>query len=491
MLSRGKTGAKSGFLLHISSLPSRYGIGSLGEQAYKFIDFLRLSGQSCWQILPLTPIGEGNSPYKSPSCFAGEILYIDIDFLVRDGLLDPSDLPEDGEYSKTDYDYARLIKLPLIKKAADKLNTKNPAFLRFLKANEWWIDDYALFMAATDGGSLPLTNLEEPLLYRMPQALQRLRKEKSEEIKFYKISQFLFYSQFFELKTYAQKCGISLIGDIPFYVAPDSADVWKSPDNFKLGRDLTPTAVAGVPPDIFSNTGQLWGNPIYDWDFQRKTSFSWWKRRLSFNASLYDIIRIDHFRAFASYYTIPFGARDARCGSWEKGAGINFWQSIEASLGRLNIIAEDLGGDEPDVKRLIEDTGFPDMKVMQFAFSGDNSSQFLPKNYDKNCVCYTGTHDNDTVLGWYSMATAKERVAANRLLPHMENAPISIRMIAAAMRSKAELVIIPMQDWLSLDSTARMNTPGTKLGNWEWRINEDYYDEKFAKTVKLISNGRN
>lgn len=491
LLRAKKPKNESGILLHISSLPSKYGIGSLGEQALRFIDFLRKSGQRYWQLLPLVPIGEGNSPYKSPSCFAGEILYIDIDFLVRDGYLEPADIPDDFETSKTDYKLAAAIKLPLIKKAAENFNTKSPAFMKFARENEWWLTDFAVFMAATSGGNKPLLSLEDGLKYRLPAPLEAFRMKHRDEIKFYKISQFFFYSQYFELKKYAAKCGVRLIGDIPFYVSPDSADVWKSPDNFKLGRDLTPVQVAGVPPDIFSSSGQLWGNPIYDWDFQRKTGYSWWKKRLSHCARLYDVIRIDHFRAFASYYTVPFGAADAKSGTWEKGVGLHFWETLSEECGGLKIIAEDLGGEEPEVQKLIADTGFPNMKVLQFAFSGDSTNPFLPKNYDRSCVCYTGTHDNDTVLGWYASATNKERLTANRLLPHIENAPISIRMISAAMRSKAELVIIPMQDWLSLDSEARMNTPGTRTGNWEWRIPPDYYNDKFAETIRSLSRGRN
>lgn len=493
MLSRVKKAKReSGILLPLSSLPSNYGIGSLGIEAYRFIDFLRKSNQKYWQLLPLVPLGEGNSPYKSTSCFAGELLYIDLDFLVRDGLLLPEDLPKQDFTGKIDYEAVKNAKLPIIKKATEHFNVRNSDYARFLKANSEWLNDYALFMAITEcEKTASLSEISRPLKFREKNALEDFKEKHKAEIRFHKIGQYLFYTQFFALKAYANANGIKLIGDIPFYVSPDSSDVWKSPENFKLDSELKPTLEAGVPPDIFSSSGQLWGNPVYDWDYQRENEYLWWQKRLAFCSKMYDVIRIDHFRAFASFYEIPANSPNAKNGEWKKGPGIEFWDIIVKKIGRLDIIAEDLGGEEKDVKDLIALTGFPNMKVLQFAFSSDTDNDFLPENYNTNCVCYTGTHDNDTVLGWYAGATSKERILFNRLTPFIDGASVPLRMINAAMKSKARLVIIPIQDWLCLNSDARINTPGTKNGNWEWRMNADAITDRLIRVIREYSRGRN
>lgn len=492
MLLRGKfRGGQSGILLHISSLPSRHGIGTFGEEAFRFVDFLRQSRQRLWQILPLVPVGEGNSPYKSTSCFAGEILYIDLDFLIRDGLLDPDDLPETDFPQNVDFDAVREYKIPILKKAVRRFNTRRTDYVKFLRENDVWLEDYAVFSAAAEHfGSECLLDFDESIRLRMPAAMEEFCDSHLEEISFYKVAQFLFYSQYFALKKYAEKNGVKIVGDIPFYVAFDSADVWKSPESFKLGRDMTPVLVAGVPPDIFSETGQLWGNPIYDWEHHKKTDYLWWKRRLAHCKKLYDIIRIDHFRAFASYYTIVYGSPDAKSGTWEKGVGLSFWKSIYKKLGSLSVIAEDLGGDEPDVQQLVRDTGFPNMKILQFGFDGDPQNSHLPRNFERNCVCYTGTHDNDTVLGWYSALENWQRNIVNQSLPESSK-PIPIRLISAAMGSRADMVIIPMQDWLCLGGEARMNTPGTSTGNWMWRMPDGVLTDELCTTVRQITKGRN
>ncbi len=479
---------ESGILLHITSLPSPYGIGTLGKEAYSFVDFLRQTGQRYWQILPLCPIGEGNSPYKSPSCFAGETLLIDLDFLVRDGLLLPDELPKQSDSTRVNYHAVRQMKKPLLKKAAERFNTRKIDYLRFIKQNDYWLEDYAVFMTVFDvTDATGIENFEEGLKYRQPMALENFKSAYRYEIEIHKILQYLFYSQYFALKHYAAKNGIRIIGDIPFYVSLDSADVWKSPDNFRLGRDMTPVQVAGVPPDIFSRDGQLWGNPIYDWDYQKRTNYSWWKRRLEFCTKIYDVIRIDHFRAFADYYSIPYGAQNARSGNWEKGAGLAFWNVMNTKIGKMRIIAEDLGGETPEVEQLVADTGFPNMKVLQFGFSSDLQNKFLPRNYHKNCVCYTGTHDNNTALGWFNNATAHERIMFTRHIQASGLNEPSLQMIWLAMRSRANTVIVPMQDWLCLDETARMNMPGTKIGNWEWRMPKDSLNEELILTVKHLS----
>lgn len=487
MRSRDKR--ECGVLLHISSLPSPYGIGTLGKAAYDFVDFLSLAGQHYWQILPLVPLGEGNSPYKSSSCFAGEPLLIDLDMLCHDGLLEYDELPHERAADTVDYEAVRSYKMPLLRQAAGRFDTRSSDYRAFIKRNAWWLDDYALFAAILESGCDSLYSMPDELKYRIPSALEEFKLIHRRSIRFHKIVQYFFFAQYSQLHRYAKKCGIRIVGDIPFYVSLDSADVWTDPDEFRLGRDFTPVRVAGVPPDIFSNTGQLWGNPIYDWEHQRRTGYGWWKRRLEYCAELYDVLRIDHFRAFESFYSIPYGAGDARGGIWEKGPGMGFWNSMSDILQDMQIIAEDLGGEEPEVEQLIEDTGFPNMKVLQFGFDKDLQNRFLPRNYNRNCVCYTGTHDNDTSLGWWNSATAHERLLFSRLAPE-HRLLVPLRMIAMAMRSRAKMVIIPMQDWLCLDTDSRMNTPGTLKGNWQWRMKADALDEKLLKTVKELCRYR-
>lgn len=482
---------ESGILMHISSLPSHYGIGSLGTEAYRFIDFLKKSRQTYWQILPLCPVGKGNSPYSSVSTFAGEILFIDIDMLIDDGLLSPSDIPECDFPKSIDYKRVREFKLPLIKKAAARFEIKDRDFKKFRQKNAYWLHDYALFMSIKDVyGNKSFAALHDGLKYRLPSEIEKFKLKHADKLLFYEIAQYFFFKQYMGLKAYAEQSGIKIIGDIPFYVQYDSADVWSKPYNFKLGRDLTPVLAAGVPPDIFSENGQLWGNPIYDWDFQRTTGYKWWKKRLSHNAELYDIIRIDHFRAFADYYTVPYGAENAKSGKWEKGVGLQFWKSVMEDIN-TEIIAEDLGGETPEVERLIRDTGFPNMKVLQFAFNTDLSNHFLPKNYQKNCICYTGTHDNDTTRGWFEKATERERLMFSRLVPADKSHSAVFSLIAYAMSSKAKTVIIPIQDYLQLDSADRLNTPGIETGNWEWRLPKNALTDDLTATVRRLSDGRN
>lgn len=483
---------ESGILLSITSLPSEYGIGTLGLEAYKFIDFLKKTNQTYWQILPLCPVGKANSPYCSQSTFAGEIMLIDIDMLIEDGLLTTEDIEDICFLKNVDYKKVFKFKLPLLKKAADNFDKTLREFLIFKEENKYWLKDYCLFKAIKDhfnGSSFNSWDYE--LKYRFPDAIKNFEETHQNEISFYEITQYFFYNQYFKLKNYAKKNHIKIIGDIPFYVSFESADVWSNPDCFKLGRDMTPVLIAGVPPDIFSEDGQLWGNPIYDWEFQKRSAYFWWRQRLSHNSKLYDVIRIDHFRAFADYYTIPFGAENAKQGKWEKGMGMDFWKIVKPSYEGSEIIAEDLGGDTAEVKKLIQKTGFPNMKILQFAFDSDLKDPFLPKNYNKNCICYTGTHDNDTTLGWYEKATPKERLLFSRLVPpDISNSPV-LSLISFGMKSKARIVIIPLQDYLNLPSNDRLNTPGTENSNWEWRFEKNDITEEIAKTVIRLSKGRN
>lgn len=492
MLSRDKSEKRySGVLLAVSSLPSNYGIGSFGVKAYEFISFLRDSKQRFWQILPLCPVGEGSSPYKSNSTFAGEILYIDIDFLVRDGLLKREDIPEYDFQQNVDYNAVSSFKIPLLKRAASNFDLNNRNYKSFLKISEFWLNDYALFETALDiYHAKTIADLPEGIKYRLPHSINEFMAHHQNEINFYKITQYFFYCQYYELKRYANQNGVKIIGDIPFYVAPDSADVWGNPDDFLLDSNFRATAVAGVPPDIFSSEGQLWGNPIYNWQNMRENEYRWWLSRLRFCIDMYDIVRIDHFRAFANYYQIPSG-KSAIEGMWVKGEETRFWDKVQQVLGDINIIAEDLGGeDDPMVMDLLKYTDFPNMKILQFGFTGDTENTFLPQNYPYNCVCYTGTHDNDTSLGWYNKATTKERVIFNTLIRNNANC-VSHDMIRALSKSNSMLCIIPMQDLLCLDSSARMNTPGTIGGNWVWRMSDDDINNENAKLLKKLTKERN
>ncbi len=486
---RSKDKGDCGVLLHISSLPSKHGIGTFGAEACRFADFLSETGQKYWQILPLVPLGDGNSPYKSSSCFAGEILYIDLDLLVDDGLLEAQEIEWEESYGRVDYNETRKFKIPLLILAASRFDITDHDYKTFLKQNAFWLEDYAVYACMQAEFGEHFYRLPEELRLRFPVALENYRRTRADELRIYKVTQYLFYKQYLSLKKYCNKRGVSIIGDIPFYISLESAEVWQNPDNFRLGRDFTPVSVAGVPPDRFSDTGQLWGNPIYDWDYHKKTGFSFWKKRLKFCSKLYDALRIDHFRAFASFYTIPYGAPDAKNGAWEHGPGAGFWRAVEKDCGDLLIIAEDLGGEEPDVEKLLSEVGFPNMKVLQFGFDGDMQNRFLPRNYNRNCVCYTGTHDNDTVLGWYENAGVKERVFFESAISSKET-EISLKMIDCAMKSRAGLVIIPMQDWLCLGEDARMNTPATVIKNWEWRMSRDIDYESLKETFLRICKGR-
>lgn len=492
MLSRdNKTAKECGILLSVTSLPSDYGIGTLGKEAFEFVDFLKKCGQSYWQILPLCPIGKGNSPYCSEGAFAGEILLIDIEKLINSGLLSDSDI---GEYSftkNTDYNDVREFKLPLLKKAVKNFNADDSDFKQFKRENAFWLQDFCLFSAIKESESTAeFYNWNDGLKYRRSEELEDFKASHHKEITFFEITQFLFYSQYKALKAYANSKGIKIIGDIPFYVSLNSADVWSNPDVFCLNRDMTPRLVAGVPPDIFSSEGQLWGNPIYDWEYLRLGGYSWWKKRLLHTAGLYDVIRIDHFRAFADYYTIKYGAKNATEGEWIIGEGMNFWNPVKPLLENTEIIAEDLGGETPEVEALVKDSGFPNMKVLQFAFDSDLSDPFLPHNMNENCVCYTGTHDNDTTLGWLEKATEKEKLLFSELVPKDKSGSDVLSLISFGMKSKARLVIIPLQDYLELDSDSRMNTPGTPLHNWEWRFKKGDLSQSLCDIIIRLSSYR-
>ena len=482
---------KSGILMALSSLPSNHGIGTLGTEAYRFIDMLCETNATYWQMLPLVPLGAGNSPYKSPSCFAGEPLYIDLDFLARDGLLSYADITDTEFPEKVDFDLARRYKMPLIRMAAENFDTENEDYKIFLAENEFWLAPYSVFMTALKVFGTSHTG-------DLPAYIKRRRGEdycdfldfNKREIELQGIIQYFFYAQFFELKRYAESKNILLIGDIPFYVSEDSADVWANPENFLVDDDLKPKLVAGVPPDYFSEKGQLWGNPIYDFDFQKNDNYSFWIKRLAFSFRLFDVVRVDHFRAFADYYCIEAGRQDAMSGEWKIGPGLDFWKIAHKKIPGMAIIAEDLGVMTKAVDDLINDTGFPNMRVLQFAFSGDPYNPHLPSNYIENCVCYTGTHDNNTTLGFIENALPFETDMINRLFPESDEFPRPLNLIKAAMDSPADTVIVPIQDYLMLGEEYRMNIPGVPSGNWAFRVKKDYITEELKKRIKTIATKR-
>ena len=489
MLLKDKFKNNSGVLMHLSALPSRYGIGTLGYEAYRFVDFLKSSGQKYWQFLPLVPLGEGNSPYKSSSCYAGEILYLDLDLLVLADLLKSDEIPEDPfiDGERVDFKAVKEFKLPLIKKAVSRFKCESEDYKRFIKDNAFWLESYAVFAAMLDFYNTDsILDLPINLRKRDKKATEKFKAENAEAIRFYTVSQYLFYAQYYDLKRYALKNGISFIGDIPIYVSLDSAEVWTTPQNFLLNKDLTPKLVAGVPPDVFSKFGQLWGNPIYDWDYMKKDNFSWWRGRIRRCMQMFDVIRIDHFRAFADYYTIKYGAKDATEGKWVDGPQMAFWDKINEDFDHINIIAEDLGEYTENVGNLLRDTNFPNMRVLQFAFSGEATNSHLPQNYNGNCVAYTGTHDNDTTLGWYQSASDEERNLADSLFPASEDLPVPLNFIKAVLSSDSKIQIIPIQDWLMQDSDARMNVPGVPTGNWGYRVKKNDLNSDVVDRIKYV-----
>ena len=472
----------------LASLPSDHGNGDLVSSSFKFIDFLSDSGVDCWQLLPLVPLGKGNSPYYSVSCYAGEPLYIDLKELAKDGLLSISDI--DYKYNKDyiNYDEVREKKYYYLFKAFKSFDSENRDFIKFQKENEFWLEDYAVFCtAAEEYGHLKF--FDDGLKYRLFDRLNEFKAINSEKISFYKTVQYFFYRQFFKMKAYAEKKGIKLIGDIPFYISDNSTELWQNPQYFKLNRDLTPSFIAGVPPDIFSKTGQLWGNPVYDFEIMKKDGYLWWKNRIEHQKKLYDIIRIDHFRAFANYYEISATEETALNGKWVSGPAEDFFKTLNKSIKLPPIIAEDLGGeDDKDVQRLLKNTGYPGMKVLEFCFEKINDPKSVPKSFPYNCVCYTGTHDNDTVAGWFSKLSAKEKVLAGRYIDINSSVPVSEQVIKYANSLNIKMVIIPLSDYLNLDSGARINTPGTPKGNWIWRANGEYLSKSVSDKIKRLIN---
>ncbi len=484
----------SGILLPISSLPGKYGIGCFSKEAYKFVDFLEKAGQKYWQILPVGPTSYGDSPYQSFSTFAGNPYFISLESLVEQGLLKKKECDE-ADFGKladsVDYHKLYLERFQLLRKAYERSNiTQKEEFHDFRRENAFWLNDYAVFMAVkTFFGGKSFEEWPEDIRRRWEYALNYYRRELYYDIEFYEYIQYEFYRQWFQLKKYANEKGIKIIGDIPIYVAYDSADVWAHPELFQMDAVGKPRTVAGCPPDGFSATGQLWGNPLYRWDYHRDTGYSWWIRRMEKCTSLYDVTRIDHFRGFDQYFSIPAGADDATEGHWEQGPGISLFHAIRARLGDIQIIAEDLGYITDSVRKLVWECGFPNMKVLEFAFDSRDSSgpgEYLPHNYNKNCVVYTGTHDNETLLGWLDNILPEEVEMVKKYVGRdtKEKKELVSDLIRVAQSSVADYCIIPIQDYLCLDNGARINTPSTVGTNWKWRVSDKQLSNKLAEKIK-------
>ena len=490
----------SGILFHPTSLPGKYGIGTLGKEAYAFIDFLKKSRQKLWQIFPLGPTGYGDSPYQSFSSFAGNPYLIDFDLLIEAHLLSEEDLRDVFFGDNEEYiDYGAIYnqKYPLLRKAYENFKSSDNLEMRenfehFKRENASWLNDYSLYISLKNHfNGLPWNEWAHDIKNREHGAMEHYKNELADDIEYHNFIQFLFFKQWGDVKRYANENGIKIIGDIPIFVAADSSDAWANPEIFLFDEERKPVKVAGVPPDYFSATGQLWGNPLYNWQKLKETNYSWWVERVRANLSTCDIIRIDHFRGFEAYWAVPYGDDTAINGQWEPGPGIDLFNAIKSQLGELPIIAEDLGLMTQGVIDLREATGFPGMKILGFAFDSGEENDYLPHTYTKNCVVYTGTHDNDTLIGWFQKAKEEDRQFARDYLNSRSDDEIHWDAIRGAWSSVANMAISPVQDFLGLGSEARINTPGVAAGNWQWRLRHgvltDELAERIAKLTKVYS----
>lgn len=483
----------AGILLHISSLPSPYGIGTLGKSAFDFVDFLEAAGQSYWQVLPIGPTGYGDSPYQSFSVHAGNPYFIDLTALCNEGLLERQKCDEvDWGADSAHVDYGKIYnnRFKILKEVFINFSKKeNYQFQKFITDNNFWLKDYSLYMAVKFHFNM-LPWYEWPdieIRDRRKSAIKKYSETLTYEINFQKFLQYLFYSQWENLKNYANSHNIKIIGDIPIYVGLDSADTWAHPEFFGLDKNKKPVKVAGCPPDGFSAEGQLWGNPLYNWKFLKQQGYSWWIERLRTANKLFDVTRIDHFRGFDSYYAINYLDKNAVNGEWIAGPGIDLFNKIRQKLGNINIIAEDLGFLTPNVKKLLNDTGFPGMKIIQFAFDSREESDYLPHNYTQNSVVYTGTHDNDTIIGWFKSRPKEIVDYAKKYGNLSKKEGYNWGFIRLCFSSVSKLAIIPMQDFLGLGSSARMNTPSTLGENWTWRIVSENLSQNSALKIRQIT----
>lgn len=482
----------SGILLHLTSLPSPYGVGTMGKEAYGFVDFLKKTGQSYWQVLPVLTTGFGDSPYQSFSTFAGNPYLIDLDMLGGDGLLLKS------EYENVDFgddpcrvDYGRLFagRSQLLRKVyARGFTADKEAFDAFCSENTYWLEDYGLYMALKEHFLQKSYHMwPVDIRNREPEAISTFRRLLTDDVQFHQYVQYLFFRQWGALKTYANSKGIRIIGDIPIYVADDSADTWSHKELFWLDEDCMPVKVAGVPPDGFTSDGQLWGNPLYMWDVHKDQDYDWWHRRMEASLAMYDVVRIDHFRGFESFYAVPFGEDTARNGVWMKGPGLDLFTTMKTSTKGFRIIAEDLGYMDDNVRKMLKDSGFPGMKIMLFGFDAKNESDDAPYKHVNNCVSYIGTHDNETFIGWLSTAPAASVRHARRYMNLSKREGYNWGAIRTLMATGANLVIMQMQDILGLDNSARMNTPSTLGGNWQWRLPPDWQTPALVTRLKLMT----
>ncbi len=486
---------QSGILLPISSIPSKYGIGSFSKEAYEFVDFLVEAGQKLWQILPLGPTGYGDSPYQSFSTFAGNPYFIDLQEFIELGYITREDCDRLNFGTHPEYvDYGQLYnnRYPLLEKAYESaleagLNEQEE-YQTFLKENKYWLMDYALYMTVKGvfNGAC-WTEWDEDIRLRRPAAVKRYANEYSREMGFYYFLQFFFTKQWDKLKAYANEKGIEIVGDVPIYVAFDSADIWANPELFQLDEENLPIGVAGCPPDAFSETGQLWGNPLYDWEYHKETKYAWWLKRIEHCYKRYDIVRIDHFRGFDEYWFVPYGDETAQNGKWLPGPGLELFKAMKRKFGDVKVIAEDLGFLTPSVLQLLEDTGFPGMKVLQFAFGGDAKNLYLPHNHKVNSVVYTGTHDNETTVGWYHNLNDWTRGHVNKYFGLTDGRDIHWKFISVALSSVADTVVIPMQDYLGLGNEARINMPSSLGKNWEWRMKAGVCTRELADRIKELA----
>ncbi len=483
----------SGILLHPTSLPGKYGIGSLGKSAFGFVDFLHKAGQKLWQVLPMGHTGYGDSPYQCFSVFAGNPIIIDIDLLFKDGFLKRRDFLEMPTFSEEKVNYGKVIyfKEKMLKLAFqrfdEKKNYNTVDYQVFVNNNQEWLKEYAIFIALKDRfGGKPWWEWPEEFKLRQPDVLEKFIASSKNEISYHQFVQYHFYKQWSELKRYANKKNIKIIGDIPLYVAHDSSDVWSNHQLFQFTSDRQPIAVAGVPPDYFSQTGQLWGNPLYNWDYMKKDNFNWWIERVKSSFKLFDYVRIDHFRGLESYWSVPFGEKTAINGKWVTAPGDQLFEAIRNKLGDLPIIAEDLGVITPEVDNLRLKYDFPGMKILQFAFHSDDGQKYLPHNYSENFIVYTGTHDNDTLAGWFR---SLDKSVRRRVLFYTDanTKTINRKMIRLAWSSVAKLAVIPLQDLLELGTEARMNVPGTLGGNWQWRLKKNQLKRKHSAWLAKIT----
>ncbi len=482
----------AGILLPIFSLPSKYGIGTLGKEAYRFVDFLVKADQSYWQVLPIGPTSYGDSPYQSFSSFAGNPYFIDPDMLVKDHLLEKSDLKKlnvkDDRY--IDYGHLYETRFLLLHKAYEKgKDLYADEFKEFVEKNKGWLNDYALYMAVKKHFKMASwLEWPDPLIRQhKPEAVYMYSQRLKEDIEFYSFIQYLFFKQYVKLKEYANLKGIKIIGDLPIYVAMDSCDVWCDSRQFQLNENTKiPENVAGVPPDYFSKDGQLWGNPLYDWNYMRSTGYKWWIDRVAGVSSFFDVIRIDHFRGFAEYWAVPYGETTAKNGHWEKGPGIDFVGVLRDWFSNIEFVAEDLGESSQGLIDLLKESTFPGMRVLEFSMDPEGKSSHSPHNQDKNCVCYVATHDNVPVMGWFKEAKAKDQAYAKRYFGLNEEEGYNYGFIRGGMVSSAYLFVCQMQDYLGLGKEATINAPGT-LNNWKWRLLSGEADAKLAKKIALYT----